>query len=127
MTQETFMKHMLLAFWRLIELPTQEGFAYAMAFVSSTAWVASSLIGEMILPGTERLLDFGFAGVFVVSLIYALKIERQSRELLQKKYDVLEKEVRDALVSDLKEANRSRNEMIELMRRKEGRDLNEAL
>lgn len=118
---------MLLAFWRLIELPTQEGFAYAMAFVSATAWVASSLIGEMILPGTERLLDFGFAGVFVVSLIYALKIERQSRELLQKKYDVLEKEVRDALVSDLKEANRSRNEMIELMRRKEGRDLNEAL
>jgi hypothetical protein len=120
------MNHMLLAFWRIIELPTQEGFAYATAFVSAIAWVASSLIGEMILPGTERLLDFGFAGVFVVSLIYALKIERQSRESLQKKYDVLEKEVRDALVSDLKEANRSRNEMIELMRRKEGRDLNEA-
>ena len=70
----------------------------------------------------ERILDLGFAGVFIIALIYGIRIVWVSKLESDKKHDELEKQVREGLMEDLKEANKTRAEMIDLMRRKESRD-----
>lgn len=108
-----------------IETASAAVWAFATAGASAIGALGSRLVGATIdLPvGLERVLDLGFAGVFIAALIYGIRIVWISKLESDKKHDTLEKEIRDGLVEDLKEANRTRAEMIQLMRRKENRDM----
>ena len=98
------------------------GWAFGTAGASALGAIASTIASDVLPAGSERLLDFGFAGIFIIALIYGIRIVWLSKLDSDRKHDALEKEVRDALMSDLKEANQTRTEMIQLMRRKESRD-----
>ena len=99
--------------------------AFATAGASAIAALTGRVIGATVdLPvGLERLMDLGFAGVFIAALIYGIRIVWVSKLESDKKHDALEKEIRDGLIEDLKEASRTRNEMVQIMRRKETRDV----
>jgi len=107
-----------------IETATSAAVAFATAGASAIGALASRVLGSTINlpPGMERILDLGFAGVFILALIYGLRIVWVSKLESDKKHDELEKQVREGLMEDLKEANKTRAEMIDLMRRKESRD-----
>lgn len=100
------------------------GWAFGTAGLSAFGALTSRFLGATIdLPlGLERVLDLGFAGVFIAALIYGIRIVWVSKLESDKKHDELERQVREGLMKDLQEANRARGEMIELMRRKENRD-----
>lgn len=108
-----------------IETATTAVVAFATAGASAIGALASRVVGATIdlPPGMERILDLGFAGVFILALIYGIRIVWVSKLESDKKHDTLEKEIRDGLIEDLKEANRTRAEMVQLMRRKENRDM----
>ncbi|MFM2242973.1 MAG: hypothetical protein RLZ97_1828 [Verrucomicrobiota bacterium] len=98
------------------------------AFVTAGA-AAIGAIGSRILgatnplpAGLERLLDLGFAGIFIAALIYGLRIVWAAKLDADKKHDELEREIRTRLMAEIEQANKSRAEMIDLMRRKESRD-----
>ena len=99
--------------------------AFATAGVAAIGAIGSRVLGATIeLPkGFERLLDLGFAGVFIAALIYGLRIVWAAKLESDKKHDDLEKEIRTRLMAEIEQGNKSRAEMIDLMRRKESRDL----
>lgn len=98
--------------------------AFATAGFAAFGAIASRTIGASVeLPaGLERVLDLGFAGVFIAALIYGLRIVWVSKLESDKKHDDLEKEIRTRLMAEIEQGNKSRAEMIDLMRRKESRD-----
>ena len=97
--------------------------AFGAAGASALGAVASTIASDALPPGSERLLDFGFAGIFIIALIYGIRIVWISKLESDKKHDTLEKEIRDGLIQDLREANKTRAEMVQLMRRRENRDI----
>lgn len=101
--------------------------SFGTAGVAAFGAIGSRLLADSFPPGSERLLDLGFAGIFIMALLWALKIVWQSRandisNLVQKldmkdaRIAALEKEMRDGLRQDLQEATASRREMIHLMK-----------
>lgn len=112
----------------------QAVWAWGVAGFSAMGAVAHRYLGQSITPpGTEKLVDAGFAGLFILALIWAnimqwrqriadAKTAQEAIEKRDAKLDQLEKEVRESLLTDLRNANATRHEMIDLMRRKENRD-----
>jgi len=98
--------------------------AFATAGAAAIGALSSRILGASVeLPaGLERVLDLGFAGVFIAALIYGLRIVWTSKLESDRKHDELEREVRTRLMAEIEQANKSRAEMIDLMRRKESRD-----
>jgi hypothetical protein len=105
-------------------MTAKAAFAFGTAGISAVGAIGSRLFADALPPGSERLLDLGFAGIFIAALLYGMRIIWLSKLESDKKHDTLEKEIREGLIADLKEANKTRSEMIELMRRKETRDTN---
>ena len=103
-------------------LTLKAAWAFGTAGAAALGALATTILGDSLPPGSERLLDLGFAGLFILALLYALRIVWMAKLESDKKYDDLEKEIRETLANDVKEANRTRAEMVELMRRKEDRD-----
>ena len=106
-------------------LAVKAAIGFAVAGASALGAIASATVGDSLPPWTERILDVGFAGVFIVALIYALRMERMARIKSDEKCDALEREIRDELKAELKAGNEARREMVQLMRRKESRDISE--
>lgn len=112
----------------------QSVWAYSIAGASAIGGVAHRYLGQSLTPpGTEKLIDAGFAGLFILALLWAniaqwrqrIADAKSAQEAIDKrdeKLDQLEKEVRESLLTDLRNANATRHEMIDLMRRKENRD-----
>lgn len=108
--------------------------AYAIAGASAIGAVGHRYIGQTFTPpGTEKLIDAGFAGLFILALLWAniaqwrqriadAKTAQAALDDRDAKLATLEKEVRESLLTDLRAANATRHEMIDLMRRKENRD-----
>ena len=109
--------------------------AYSLAGFSAIAAVCHRLIGDTLPlpPGSEKLIDAGFAGLFILALLWGNIAQWRQRQTDSKtfqdalnvrdeKLEALEREVRISLLTDLREANTSRHQMIALMQRKENRD-----
>jgi hypothetical protein len=94
--------------------------AFATAGTAAIGALGSRVLGATVeLPGgLERLLDLGFAGVFIAALIYGLKAVWASKHESERKHEELEKEIRDRLMEELERANRTRSELLEIMRNK---------
>ena len=113
----------------------QAAWAWGVAGVSAIGGVAHRYLGQSsTAPGTVKLIDAGFAGLFILALIWANIMQWRQRiadatiaqaaiEKRDEKLDQLEKEVRESLLADLRQANSARHQMIDLMKRQEGRDL----
>jgi hypothetical protein len=94
--------------------------AFATAGTAAIGALGSRVLGATVeLPGgLERLLDLGFAGVFIAALIYGLRAVWASKHESDRKHEELEKEIRDRLMEELERANRTRSELLEIMRNK---------
>jgi len=94
--------------------------AFATAGTAAIGALGSRVLGATVeLPGgLERLLDLGFAGVFITALIYGLRAVWSSKQESDRKHDDLEREIRTRLMAELEQANKSRAELIQLMRNK---------
>lgn len=103
-------------------LAVKAGWAFGAAGASALVAIGTRIFADALPPGSERLLDLGFAGIFIIALLYGMRTLWLSKQESDKKLAELEKEVRDGLLEDLRAANASRAEMIDLMRRKESRD-----
>ncbi len=103
-------------------LTLKAGWAFGTAGVSAMGAIGSRLLGDALPPGSERLLDLGFAGIFIAALLYGMRVLWLSKVAAEDKLAALEKEVRDGLRADMRDAQNSRAKMIDLMERKEDRD-----
>lgn len=103
-------------------LTVKAAWAFGTAGVSAVVAIGSRLFADALPPGSERLLDLGFAGIFILALLYGMRVLWLSKMESDAKLADLEKEVRCGLLEDLRAAKASRAEMIDLMRRKENRD-----
>lgn len=94
--------------------------AFATAGTAAIGALGSRVLGATVeLPGgLERLLDLGFAGVFIAALIYGLRAVWASKHESERKHEELEKEIRERLMEELERANRTRSELLEIMRNK---------
>jgi hypothetical protein len=94
--------------------------AFATAGTAAIGALGSRVLGATVeLPGgLERLLDLGFAGVFIAALIYGMRAVWASKHESERKHEELEKEIRERLLNELEQANRTRAELIQLMRDK---------
>jgi hypothetical protein len=112
----------------------QTVWAYGLAGVSAVGGVLHRLIGQTITPpGTEKLVDAGFAGLFILALLWAnimqwrqriadAKVYQAALDERDRRMSELEKTFRDSYVAELKAGNATRAEMIALMRRRDDRD-----
>lgn len=114
--------------------------AFGTAGFSALGALGSRLLGDSMPPGTERLLDLGFAGIFILALLWGMRVQWLQRIADQAKADTreeklialvnekekrmneLEREFREGLRNDLQSAEASRREMIELMKGQRDRD-----
>lgn len=103
--------------------------AFGVAGVSSATVLIADLTGAGVPAWAARLLDYGMAGLFILALIYAIKVLRADAAVLRAdlekkdgKIESLEKEIRDGLRRDLQDAHSSRQEMIRLMRKGDERE-----
>lgn len=97
-------------------LTVRAAWSFGTAALSAFGAIASRLLADALPPGTERLIDLGFAGIFIISLLYCVRVLWLSKLDALKKHAELEKEVRDGLLQDLREANKGRIEMIEALK-----------
>ena len=100
---------------------------FGAAGVAAFGAIATHVLGSDMPQGMEGLAQLGFAGFFILALLGALKVVWDARirdvQLLSDKLDsmaaqkaALEKEVRESLRQDLRDATASRQEMIRLMK-----------
>jgi endo-alpha-1,4-polygalactosaminidase (GH114 family) len=133
---------------------SQFTWSLATAGVSAIAALTAQVYADALpaMGGFERLLDLGFAGVFILALLWGMRVQWNQRladktaaearedaaakaveareeklikiiEGKEARMASLEKEVRDVLVTTVTQSAANQTEMLQLMRRREHRDL----
>ncbi len=96
--------------------------AFGTCGISALGAIGSRLLADALPPGSERLLDLGFAGIFILALLYGMRVLWLSKVDAENKLAALEKEVREGMRADMQEAQATRQKMVDLMERRENRD-----
>jgi hypothetical protein len=102
----------------------------SLGIVGAIGSMAGNFLAQNMPDGMPRsITEYGFAGAFIFFLIACLKILWDSKkadataaiereEKLNERVALLEKEMRDGLHNDLRNAEASRQEMINVLRQK---------
>jgi hypothetical protein len=86
--------------------------------VAGISWLGYHIVAmvENVDPIPSALLEYGFAGMFIAALIYALRHQSNALKTERERSQTLEKEIREELKEELKSANSARAEMIAIMK-----------
>jgi hypothetical protein len=86
--------------------------------VAGISWLGYHIVAmvENVDPIPSTLLEYGFAGMFIAALIYALRHQSNALKAERERSQTLEKEIREELKEELQNANSARAEMITIMK-----------